>query len=123
MADQGPAYREFNFSPSGEWAAYTFHGYRDGEELACEPVREIAVRRGVDRLSLDVEIRPECLPPGRLLHLGLCAVVEGEDGVVSYWALRHPVDEPDFHHPYAFALPLVLPDKPDAGYRGIVRPS
>src|SRR5256885_16422013 len=24
------AYYEFNFSPSGEWAAYAFHRYRDG---------------------------------------------------------------------------------------------
>lgn len=24
------AYREYNFSPSGEWAAYAFDGYRDG---------------------------------------------------------------------------------------------
>ena len=28
-ADDG-SYREFNFSPSGEWAAYAFEGYRDG---------------------------------------------------------------------------------------------
>ena len=25
-----PGYREFNFSPSGEWAAYAFAAYRDG---------------------------------------------------------------------------------------------
>ncbi|MGD2056793.1 MAG: hypothetical protein PVJ15_08295, partial [Gammaproteobacteria bacterium] len=30
MAGAGPGYREFNFSPSGEWAAYAFQGYRQG---------------------------------------------------------------------------------------------
>lgn len=33
-------YCEFNFSPSGEWAAYRFDDYRDGmAELAVEPPR------------------------------------------------------------------------------------
>ena len=27
---EGEAYREFNFSPSGQWAAYAFDGYRTG---------------------------------------------------------------------------------------------
>src|SRR5580700_7566104 len=33
-----PAYHEFNFAPSGEWAAYAFCGYRDGF-LANEMIR------------------------------------------------------------------------------------
>jgi hypothetical protein len=33
MAEDGPGYREFNFSPSGEWAVYAFRSYRDGGEL------------------------------------------------------------------------------------------
>jgi hypothetical protein len=119
MADAGPGYREFNFSPSGEWAAYTFRGYRDGGEPEGEPAREIVVRRSDQRLALDVEIQPECLPQGRLLHLGLSAVVEGAGGALSYWALRHPAGQPDFHHPDAFALPLVLPSPPDADGRGV----
>jgi hypothetical protein len=114
MAGEGPGYREFNFSPSGEWAAFAFRGYRDGGEPEGEPAREIVVRRSRGRLALDVEIRPECLPPGRLLRLALSAVVEGADGTLSYWALRHPASQPDFHHGDAFALPLVLPSMPAA---------
>jgi hypothetical protein len=60
-------------------------------------------------LELDAEIRPECLPPGRSLRLGLSAVVEDADGVLCYWALWHPPGKPDFHPTDAFALPLVLP--------------
>ena len=40
------------------------------------------------------------------LKLGLSAVIEGADGGLSYWALRHPPGKPDFHHPEAFVLEL-----------------
>ena len=29
MVGEEPEYREFNFSPSGEWVVYDFRGYRD----------------------------------------------------------------------------------------------
>src|ERR1700756_4658002 len=32
----GPAYYELNFSPSTEWAAYRFSGYRNGMSIAGE---------------------------------------------------------------------------------------
>ena len=113
MAGEGPGYREFNFSPSGEWAVTAFRGYRDGGEPVAEPVPGIAVRRSGERLELDAEIRPACLPPGRSLRLGLSAVMEEAHGVLSYWALRHPANAPDFHHTDAFALPLDRLSMPD----------
>jgi len=51
MAGEGPGYREFNFSPAGEWAIMAFHGYRDGGEPVAEPGPAIAVRRGGERLE------------------------------------------------------------------------
>ena len=108
MAGEGPAYREFNLSPSGEWAVHAFRRYRDGGELEVELDPAIAVHRGGGRLELHAVIGPEFLPPGRLLRLGVSAVLEGVDGALSYWALRHPPGKPDFHHSYAFALRLEL---------------
>jgi hypothetical protein len=96
------SYREFNLSPSGEWAAYKFERYREGAPLA-DVVPEIAVRRGAGRLELEA-----CLPfsgKGKL-RIGLSAVIEEENGALSYWALRHPPGKPDFHHPDTFALEL-----------------
>jgi hypothetical protein len=109
MAGEGPGYREFHFSPSGQWAVLAFRGYRDAVELEVELAPGFVVRRSRDRLELDAEIRPDCLPPGRSLRLGLSAVLEDADGVLSYWALRHPPGKPDFHHNDAFAIQLVLP--------------
>ena len=109
LAEDGPGYREFNFSPSGEWAVYAFRGYREGGELDVEPAPGIAVQRKGDRLELYAQIRADILPPGRPLRLALSAVVEDADGTLSYWALRHLPGKPDFHHTDAFALQLVQP--------------
>ena len=102
MKGEGPEYREFNFSPSGEWAVYAFRGYRDGSALEIELTPGIVVRTSRDRLELDAEISQDNLPQGRPLRLGLSAVVEDTDGMLSYWALRHSRGKPDFHHADAF---------------------
>lgn len=108
MGEDAPAYREFNFSPSGAWQAYGFQAYRQGGPLAR------AVAPGIDRLDdagfgLDVLLPASQLPPGARLRLGLSAVLESLDGSLSYWALRHPPGRPDFHHSDCFALELVRP--------------
>jgi len=108
IAGEGPGYREFNVSPSGEWAAYSFQCYR----IAGEPVvgREpaIRVRRNAERLELTCEFQAGFPSGCRSLRLGLSAVVEEVDGGLSYWALRHPTGRPDFHHLDNFALLLDL---------------
>ena len=119
MAEEGPGYREFNFSPSGQWAAYAFRGYRDGGELGIELNPGIRVRKTMNRLELDAQIRKDYLPPGRLLRMGLSAVVEDADGVLSYWALRHPPGKPDFHHADAFALRIAPPRWHELNNRGV----
>jgi hypothetical protein len=107
-----PAYWEFNFSPSSEWAVYQFRGYRDRaavEEVAAPPM--IAARTTAERLELNVRLflpHVFTMPP---LRLGLSTVVEDNHGRLSYWALRHPSGKPDFHHPDTFALEIVPPRK------------
>jgi hypothetical protein len=102
-----PAYHEFNLAPSGEWAAYAFAGYRNGVPLSGEELDpRIAVRRAAGRLEMEARIRLDLLGYGGRLVIGLSAVVEDENGALSYWALRHPPGKPDFHHREAFALEL-----------------
>jgi hypothetical protein len=102
MAGDGPAYHELNFSPSGEWAAYAFRRYRDGEPLAVALEPAVVVRQDREALQLDALAPAACLPragKGQGLRVGLAAVLEGLDGTLSYWALSHPASRPDFHHP------------------------
>jgi hypothetical protein len=108
MGADAPAYREFNFSPSGAWQAYAFQAYRQ----AGPPTQAIApriVREQGGTLSLYVLLPRQDLPPGASLRIGLSAVIEAEGGGLSYWALRHPSGRPDFHHPDCFALELARP--------------
>lgn len=110
------AYREFNFSPSGEWAAYAFCGYRDGAVLARDPAPAIAVRRAADALELEALVGAGCLPStakGARLQVALTAVIEDDVGALSYWAIRHPGVRPDFHHRDGFALEFDAPHNPD----------
>jgi hypothetical protein len=96
-----PAYHEFNFSPSGDWAAYAFTDYRQGGPVDA-PDPGIDVRTLPEMLELKASIAPA---PGRLL-LALAAVIEERDGALTYWALRHASGKPDFHHRAAFVLEL-----------------
>jgi hypothetical protein len=106
------AYHEFNFAPSGEWAAYELRGYRDGRPAANEtPAPNIVVRSANSRLELDASVRLDFLSNAHArapLRIGLSAVIEASDGI-SYWALRHPRDKPDFHDAEGFALRLDPP--------------
>jgi len=97
-----PAYREFNFSPSGEWAAYAFERYREGA-LVLEGSPEIVVRHGARRLELAASV--PFSDKGKL-QIGLSAVIEEANGALSYWALKHPPGKPDFHHADTFAVQL-----------------
>ncbi len=108
-AGGGPNYREFNFSPSGQWQAYDFSAYRQAG--ACARVAAPTVFRQEDPggLELTCILPGDALPGGRQLHLGLTAVIEAADGSVSYWSLRHPPGRPDFHHTHGFALTLYRP--------------
>lgn len=106
MAGSGPAYREFNFSPSGDWANYSFRSYRESTAPGASSKPNITIKIDAHQLRLLVTLTPACLPTNDTLRAGISAVVEDADGGLSYWALRHPPGKPDFHHTDAFALTL-----------------
>ena len=127
-------YLEVNLAPTGDMTAWRFRRYREGMEVApavgasvlgsCqrrEPMdsRERARLReaGFDTLErfepsfysfqMEVTLDPAMsLFLDRPWRLGLAAVVEENDGRISYWALAHPPGKPDFHHPDCFRLEL-----------------
>jgi len=100
-----PAYYEFNFSPSTQWAAYRFDSYRGGMRAATEiGAPRIAVRSDEATYTLQAAIEFDGLSSP--FNLGLSAVLEERDGRKSYWALTHPPGKADFHHADCFALEL-----------------
>lgn len=103
----GDGYYEFNFSPSTQWAAYRFDGYREGMRLADIAPPHIEARRGIDQFELLARLDLNGFGLDDLdWRVGLSAVVESADNSISYWALAHPPGKPDFHHPDCFALEL-----------------
>lgn len=119
-------YVELNFSPAPAWAAYGFAAYRAPRPCsATMPTPRIAVRRDAGVLAIDVAVELAALDrafAAAPLRIGLAAVIEAQDGGLSYWALRHPSAKPDFHHPAGFALRLPpLRDADGAAGRGVRR--
>jgi len=106
-------YAEFNFAPSGEWAAYAFDDYRSGMrdlELPSAPV--IDLLRAQDGLTLRAQVVLPAPWNSRPLRLAATAVVEALDGTMSWWSAAHPPGKADFHHRDGFVLRL---DGPSPG--------
>ena len=93
VAGEGEAYREFNFSPSGAWAAYAFDGHRHGMRETSAAI-EIETTIDFQSLSVVAKIESEFPKPARV---GLTAVILETTGVTSYWATSFAPGEPDFH--------------------------
>lgn len=111
-AGDAPAYREFNFSPSSEWAAYGLADYRDGlEDLPLSSSPAIVTSEQERSFLLNAVLPPDALP-GEGADVGLTAVIVEAGNVKSYWALAHPPGQPDFHHAACFAASLPAPQIP-----------
>lgn len=103
---QRAAYCEFNFAPSTEWAAYEFSGYRQGMRPIESAAPIIVCQVSAQELLLQVEVNVPALAGLKRLQLGLSMVIEDTLGQLSYWALQHPGERPDFHHRDSFVLEL-----------------
>jgi hypothetical protein len=105
-----PDYWEYNFSPSGAWAAYHFTGYREGmAPLMKGTAPQVTQKIGSDSCEVSANLDLSWLSrssAGVGLRLGLAAVIEDRARVLSYWALKHPAERPDFHHADSFVVAL-----------------
>jgi hypothetical protein len=98
------AYREWNFAPSGEWAAYDFASHREGRTDAEVAPPYVRFEDNMTWWALGATIAVDA---DTVWALGLSAVLEEQDGTKSYWSLAHPPGEkPDFHDPACFAAHL-----------------
>jgi len=98
------AYREWNFAPAGNWAAYDFSAYRENmvrAEVGAPPYIRMEDNFTWWTVGATIAVAAE-----QQWELGLSAVLEEADGTKSYWALAHPTDKPDFHDPGCFAARL-----------------
>ena len=102
--ERAGGYREWNFAPSGQWAAYDFSSVREGmaeAEVVAPPY--IRLEDNLTWWAFGATISVEA---SKKWALALSAVLEEKDGTKSYWALAHAADKPDFHHPDCFVAKL-----------------
>lgn len=109
---QAAAYREFNFSPSTQWASYAFEDERvraSAHTLMGHASPAVSCSHSGGTLQVLALIPAALWPAPAPCLIGLTAVLENKDGRLSYWAISHPKDRPDFHDrqgwvPLPFAL-------------------
>lgn len=93
VAGEGADYLEFNLSPSGQWAAYRFSGYRaDMVNVAAD----VAIDFTADNKGFTLEATILCELPSPA-RVGMTAVIEETDGHIRYWASGFAPGKPDFH--------------------------
>lgn len=100
-------YWEFNLSPAKHWNVFRFLNYRQNiaEEMTFSTLPfEVSLQDDSLLLSLEVKL-DKIISLESELEVGITTVVEVEQQL-SYWALTHPVKEPDFHHPDSFIIRL-----------------
>ena len=110
-ADRDPGYVEWNLSPSGDWNLYRFDGHRRNgrpEPAIGDAAPRVTRGDGLLVVEADLPLGPLGLDRA-LLEVGLSAVVEADDGKLTYWALAHAAARPDFHDRRGFKLRLPPP--------------
>lgn len=100
------AYYEVNASPQGDWNAYQLSAYRQDLRPLLSSQVEISSQHSADdqEAHIIVSLTADLLPPPRFASL--TAVLQFQDGSLSYWALKHPRSEADFHDKQAFLVTL-----------------
>ena len=100
LARPGEAeYWELNASPKGDWNLYRFNAYRTGglaEPKALAPGVTFSRDRLGCRCTIEIELHP-WWRHAEIPEFGLTMVVEDGSNNLSYWALSHPGNQPDFH--------------------------
>ena len=99
-------YVEYNFAPSGQWAAYRFSGYRANMATLETSMPDIRTEQNDSVLTVSVVLHLPDAWQDRNLRAGLSAVIATKNGDKSYWAAAHPLGKPDFHHKDCFAVQL-----------------
>jgi len=104
-----PQYWEFNLSPSGDWNVYYMDAYRRigfREETSIKRLQfETQKAANSFLLAAGVDLKP-IIRLEQILEVGVTAVIQTKEGRETYWALKHPASEADFHQRESFDLAM-----------------
>lgn len=99
--DSEQKYFEFNFSPDTSWDAYQFEHYRQKaqlQELIEVPQFDFYKTENSNLFKMVCRIQgPQSIAVQNNYDYSVTTVLKNKNGEVSYWALKHAGDKPDFH--------------------------
>lgn len=109
---RGSRYLEWNFSFSGDWCIFLFDSYRkksteqENLDSSLFSIKHISHSNSEARFGVGINLdRLNFLGRGES-HLGFSAVLEHPKSQLSYWALKHVANQPDFHQEKSFIVTL-----------------
>ncbi|MBN8553920.1 MAG: DOMON-like domain-containing protein [Deltaproteobacteria bacterium] len=100
-------YFELNFSPSRDWAIYSFDDYRElgaSGRLKTFNAPEIAMETSKHELKIEILLDNPTGLAKKDLDIGITAVLQEKNLEKTFWALTHLSAEPDFHKRDTFVL-------------------
>ena len=90
-------YYEYNFSPNLSWNSYCFKSYRSEIASFETDTPLIQFKSSAESLIMSAKITlPQELRYKTQLALAIATVLKTRQGL-TYWALNHPKEKPDFH--------------------------
>ena len=100
----GPNYWELNASPAGHWNVLAFAAYRRGMTEEPRIGAQIRTHYRSDGFGLCCALPVAALGCPGPYRLAPAAIIRLADGQRTFWAMQHPDEAPDFHHPLSFSL-------------------
>ncbi len=101
IKNKNDQYMEFNFSPVFEWNAFFFNKKGDAlKEFEKVSAVKIDILHSMEVFKVIVEIKKKDFPDDFFtldMSAGLTTVLKERNGRLSYWALSHEDQRPNFH--------------------------
>ena len=101
-----PNYWELNASPAGHWNILALADYRRGMTEEPRIAARIIAQCRPQGLSLSCTVPIAALEYPGPYRLAPAAIIRLAGGERTFWAIHHPGEAPDFHHPLSFTLTI-----------------
>lgn len=103
-----PSAWDFKVSPNQTWSVSRFENYRKSPQ-SVQNIKTVSYSMMSTPKALHTLLKidlTKLMLPNQALAIGISAVTRQRDNLLAHWALNHPNDTPDFHHPDSFSLSL-----------------
>jgi len=103
-----PSAWDFKISSNQTWTVSRFENYRESpqhvQDIKTTSYSMMSTPKALHTL-LKIDLT-KLLSPNQALCVGIAAVTRQKDNLLAHWALNHPTNAPDSHHPASFSLSM-----------------